>query len=193
MMLDRQMHAQIQPNDGRGGLVEPLIDVFMDPEAFGASALLYLDKPVIVLQSEDSVSAAETFALSMIQLPHVTMVGRSSIGSFSDTLERLTPNNWLFGLSNEYVRAPNGTVYEGIGIPVDVLLDGPFLPLADRKAGVDGWLETAIDTAAATRASGSTTAPTTSPSAAAGIHQVECLLAVGFTIVALAAASGSLL
>eukprot|EP00977_Amphora_coffeiformis_P015147 scaffold4425_cov168-Amphora_coffeaeformis.AAC.9 len=38
----------LQANDGQGGLVEPLIDVFMDPEAFGTDDLLFLDKPDIL-------------------------------------------------------------------------------------------------------------------------------------------------
>eukprot|EP00977_Amphora_coffeiformis_P015148 scaffold4425_cov168-Amphora_coffeaeformis.AAC.10 len=93
------------------------------------------------------------------------------MGAFSDTFERSTPNNWLFGLSNEYVRAPNGSVYEGRGIPVDVLLDGPFLPLADRNAGVDGWLEIAIEMATANAATTALGAPTASPSAATGVYE----------------------
>ena len=144
---ERTLAYTLQPRDGQtqGGLIEPASEVYMETD--GLDITFPSDKPIFLLQSDASVSAAEPFALSMIQLPQVTTVGENTAGALSDTMERNTPNGWTFGLSNEYVKAPNGDVYEGFGIPANVIIPGPVLPLAEREAGVDTWLEIAIEQA----------------------------------------------
>lgn len=79
-----------------------------------------LTMPVYLLTSAVSFSAAETFAWLMTDLPQVTVVGERSGGGFSDILERKLPNGWLVGLSNQRYTRPDGTCYEGVGIPVDI-------------------------------------------------------------------------
>ncbi|MBL1138048.1 MAG: hypothetical protein D8M56_22325 [Chloroflexi bacterium] len=100
---------------------------------------------VIVLTSQFTVSAGETFVLAMDVLPHVTMVGENTAGAYSDVLSRVLPNGWTFGLSNEKYTAPDGEVYEKVGNPPDVLV--PFDP-EDFLAGTDEILSIALELAA---------------------------------------------
>jgi len=58
-------------------------------------------------------------------------------------LERQLPNGWTFGLSNEVYRAADGTIYEGVGIPPDLDLEGQAYPYKDREESVDRVLEQA--------------------------------------------------
>lgn len=100
---------------------------------------------VIVLTSQFTVSAGETFVLAMDVLPHVTMVGENTAGAYSDVLSRVLPNGWTFGLSNERYVAADGEVYEKVGNPPDMLV--PFDP-EDFLAGTDQILSAALELAA---------------------------------------------
>ena len=83
--------------------------------------------PVIVITSGSTVCAGETFTLAMSQLAQTTILGRNTSEAFSDILARSLPNKWLFTLSNEVYAAPNGTVYEMVGIPSDLIPEAdPF-------------------------------------------------------------------
>lgn len=72
--------------------------------------------PTYLLTSERTLSAAETFTLYMMALPHVTRIGDTTAGAFSSTTKYM-PNGWAVDLTNEIVEAANGLVYEGKGIP----------------------------------------------------------------------------
>jgi CubicO group peptidase (beta-lactamase class C family) len=76
--------------------------------------------PIVLLTSEATVSAAEIFTLSMMSLPHVTRMGKSTQGVLSDVLPMQLPNGWMVGISNEVYTACDGNVYEGTGIPVQI-------------------------------------------------------------------------
>ena len=76
-------------------------------------------KPVYLLTSEFTCSAAETFAMMMRTLPNVNQVGQPTQGIFSDGLAKLLPNGWIFSLSNEVYRDPWGISYETRGLPPD--------------------------------------------------------------------------
>jgi hypothetical protein len=116
------------------GFTEPQ-SVYVEPEE-------PFTGPVILLTSDAVASAAETFTLDMKALPHVIQVGEATEGIFSDIQLRTLPNEWTVGLSNEVYRAPDGTLYEGIGIPPDVAV--PFLSQSDRAQGIDSGIETAL-------------------------------------------------
>jgi carboxyl-terminal processing protease len=107
---------------------------------------------VVLIISGSTVSAAETFTIIMKQLPQVTIVGRNTSGATSDILRRQLPNGWGFSISPEvYSDVPDGTVYEMTGVPPHILIaETELLSLADREAGVDSWLELALDTATMT-------------------------------------------
>lgn len=76
-------------------------------------------KPVYLLTSEFTCSAAETFTMMMRTLPNVNQVGQSTQGIFSDGLAKLLPNGWIFSLSNEVYRDAWGISYETHGLPPD--------------------------------------------------------------------------
>lgn len=80
-------------------------------------------KPVYVLTSGESASATEIMILSSLPLDHVTRVGANSEGVFSDVLDKVLPNEWEIGLSNEVYLDTEGNNYEGIGIAPDIRLD----------------------------------------------------------------------
>lgn len=92
----------------------PYQDIVVTPRAGAFTG------PVVLLLSENSISAAETFAIAMHSLPNVTSVGTNSYGSLSDSLVRYLPNGWMFSQSNESYESPDGEQYEGRGVPPDV-------------------------------------------------------------------------
>lgn len=78
--------------------------------------------PVVLLCGNDTLSAAEIFVLAMRANPQVTSMGIPTYGSLSDELFLRMPNGWISSQSNEVYTSIDGSVYEGVGVPVDVLL-----------------------------------------------------------------------
>ena len=87
-------------------------------------------KPVYLLISPQTGSAAETMALASQSLPHFRRIGSNTSGALSTTLEKELPNGWSFALSNEHFMDTSGVLYENKGIPADYELDYP----RDRQA-----------------------------------------------------------
>jgi C-terminal processing protease CtpA/Prc len=77
-------------------------------------------KPIMLLTSRFTQSAGETFALAMNELNHVTLVGDTTAGSFSDNPNFEMYNGWMFSVSVGDYRAADGLSYEGRGIAPDV-------------------------------------------------------------------------
>jgi C-terminal processing protease CtpA/Prc len=75
------------------------------------------------LTSKESASATEIMILASLSLENVTRLGGTSEGVFSDIFDRLLPNGWEFGLSNEVYLDTKGNNYEGKGISPDVDLN----------------------------------------------------------------------
>ena len=100
-----------------------------------------LTQPVILLTSKLTGSGAEIFTMAMRELPQVTVMGEATGGGLSDILGITLANGWLFGLSNQEYRAADGEVYEGRGVPPDVMfeIDG-----GDLSQGADPMLAAAI-------------------------------------------------
>lgn len=90
-------------------------------------------KPVYVLNSEFSVSAAETFSLMLKDLPQVKLVGEASNGALSDALSLQLPNRWSLSLSNEVYRDQQGIGFEVTGVPVDIA--APVFAIQDLMLG----------------------------------------------------------
>ncbi|MEM9666134.1 MAG: S41 family peptidase [Bacteroidota bacterium] len=90
-------------------------------------------KPVYVLTSDITVSAAETFTMHMRALPTVTHVGATTRGALSDILFRPLPNGWVLLLSHEVYLDAEGVLWEGRGVPPE-----ETFPMFD--AGLDGHL-----------------------------------------------------
>jgi hypothetical protein len=77
--------------------------------------------PVVELIGPLTISAGETFTQALMgRTPHVIRIGENTQGVFSDVLGRRLPNGWRFGLPNEVFRTPEGTIFDGAGIPPDI-------------------------------------------------------------------------
>jgi hypothetical protein len=80
---------------------------------------------VAVLIGPKTNSAAETTALALRSSGAATLVGSNAQGALSDALTRILPNGWVLTLSNEEYTAPDGTVFEGVGVPPDIAVAEP--------------------------------------------------------------------
>ncbi|GLQ32301.1 S41 family peptidase [Litoribrevibacter albus] len=121
-----------------GNSMTPLRDVSISPR--GDKQYL---KPVVLLTSATTSSAAEVFTLTMRELPQVTLLGEKTQGSFSDSLDKHTPRGLPFALSNEIYRSVEGVWYEGLGVPVDIEMTA--FELQERQNEEDLMLEAAFE------------------------------------------------
>jgi carboxyl-terminal processing protease len=131
---DRARLAFTKQARHEGGLTPPY-EVRVEPsvrERFDAA------KPVVVLAGPLTASAAEVMVLGLRVLPNVTVLGGRTLGVFSDTLYRRLPNGWEFTVSNEVYRAPDGSLFEGVGIPPRVVSQAARPPQTrDERFGAD--------------------------------------------------------
>lgn len=91
-------------------------------------------RPVLLLTSEVTASAAEVFVLAIRSLPHVTHVGERTRGGISSLLPKPFPGGFLVTISYERVRDANGREFEGVGIPPDVPIT--LFPDSDLHGGL---------------------------------------------------------
>lgn len=101
-----------------------------------------IDKPVILLTSRKTASAADVCAMLFKDIPNVTVIGETTYGIFSDILQKSLPNGWLFALSNEKYSSADWKYYEQIGISPDMSISLDTIALALNH---DNILERAID------------------------------------------------
>ncbi|MGY4395496.1 dipeptidyl aminopeptidase/acylaminoacyl peptidase [Sphingomonas sp. UYAg733] len=99
-------------------------------------------RPVIVLISAMNWSSGENLAMMIKDFPNVVLVGDRTAGVHSDTLVKFLPNGWRMTLSNEVFGAPDGTMYETIGVPPDILV--PIELDEIRRSGIDPAMEKAL-------------------------------------------------
>jgi carboxyl-terminal processing protease len=95
-------------------------------------AKYHFTKPVYLLTTDISRSAAESFAMQMKALPNVTLVGTNTLGVISDMLGK-TIGDFYLTLSNEKYLTPKGNMYEVKGVDVDIKL--PVFPKANMFNG----------------------------------------------------------
>ena len=79
-------------------------------------------KPVYLLTTDISRSAAESFALQMKTLPNVTAVGTNTLGILSSMLNK-SIGEFMLTISNEKYVTPDGKTYEVSGVDPDIRLD----------------------------------------------------------------------
>jgi len=99
----------------------------------GPSKNPYL-KPVYVLTSPYTVSAAETTIIATMNFPNFERIGSNTNGALSDVLVKQLPNGWEYYLSNEVYESMDGQVYEVTGIPPNHPIDYPRAEDAFFKA-----------------------------------------------------------
>ena len=122
--------------DGLG----PVQEQFIEPTEAGS-----FTKPVYLLTAQRTASAGEVLALCLSALPHVTRVGQPTLGIFSDDLAKHLPNGWVTSISNEVYAGPDGTVYEGSGVPPQVTV--PVFRQYDLRGALKLAVEKAMDLA----------------------------------------------
>lgn len=100
-------------------------------------------KPVYLLTSGETASAAEIFTLSMRTLPYVTLVGETTEGVLSDVLESTLPNDWTLGLANEVYTTADDEVFESVGIvpTVTALFLDPDFEANQQDAALEAALQ----------------------------------------------------
>ncbi|MEM1183253.1 MAG: S41 family peptidase [Acidobacteriota bacterium] len=89
----------------------PSSDIFISPRGQAEG------RPVFLLTSEITASAAESFVLMMRAFPHVTHVGGRTRGGISSLLPKPFPNGFMVTFSYQRVLGADGVLYEGAGIP----------------------------------------------------------------------------
>ena len=118
-------------------------DVFATPTVFSVHTdeVPYLNRPVIVLTSDATLSAADIFAIMVKELDCVTLIGETTYGILSDNYSKYLPNGWDFGISPERYLDNNGTNYEQQGIPPDIEVIGSMAAFNNNE---DNILDVAI-------------------------------------------------
>lgn len=95
------------------------------PEAFAQIVDIppqaaHFDGNVVILTSPITASAAEAFALAMVEVADASVVGTPSFGEFSDAIDWVLPNGTELTLSMENYTDLEGANYEAVGVPVEV-------------------------------------------------------------------------
>lgn len=92
----------------------------LQPYYYEVASRPALAKPVVLLTSGASISAADHFAMGLKGLDFVTIVGENTGGLFSSMLGARLPNGWEFSLSNERYFSRDSICYEAVGVPPDI-------------------------------------------------------------------------
>lgn len=94
-----------------------------------------------VLTDRYTISAAERAVLAFRTLPNATLVGDTTNGATSTMIARELPNGWYYTMATQEVRAGDGQIFEGKGIPPAIRIQNTP---ADLAAGRDIVLEKAL-------------------------------------------------
>lgn len=79
-------------------------------------------KPIVILTSNFTASASEVFTMALKDQPHVTVVGTSTNGSFSNMYTGKLANGWKVVMSCRRTYSADMVIYEGKGIAPDVYI-----------------------------------------------------------------------
>mgnify|MGYP003579695879 FL=1 len=91
-------------------------------------------RPVLLVTSEVTASAAEAFVLMMRAFPHVTHLGERTRGDLSSLLPKPFPNGFRVTLAYQRVLDDEGVSYEGVGIPPERMIE--LFPDTNLTAGL---------------------------------------------------------
>ena len=101
----------------------------------------WFTKPIVILTSDYTASAAEVFVLLMKELPRVTVIGGNTEGIFSDLHPFKLPNGWKGTLSHQQYFSQSKENFEAIGIAPDIQVSNKR---TDIEQQVDPVLKAAI-------------------------------------------------
>ena len=99
-------------------------------------------KPVIVLTSASTYSAAEVFVILFDSIHRGTLVGETTGGSTGQPLTFKLPGGGAGKISTMEDSYPDGRVFEGVGVPPQVKVSPT---VSDIRQGRDAALERAIE------------------------------------------------
>lgn len=99
-------------------------------------------KPVVVLTSRQTSSAAEDYIMYIQVLPNVTIVGDTTGGGTGSPVFRELPNGWTYRLSTSYAETADNKLVDSKGIVPDITIQ---TSVADSIAGVDRMIEKALE------------------------------------------------
>jgi len=102
----------------------------------------YYSKPVIVLTSAITFSAAENFVVLFDAMHRGTLVGETTGGSTGDAVKFKLPGGGSARIEMADVEYPDGRVFEGVGVPPQVKVSPT---ISDIRQGKDAALERAIE------------------------------------------------
>jgi len=122
----------------------PAHDDFTQPESWytDTQGSFQYTKPVELLTTRWTASAAETFTWAMNTQAHITQIGDTTSGGFSDVISRELPNGWLYFVSIGDFRNAEGKTAEGNGIAPAIISTNTK---EDIDKGKDKVLELAIE------------------------------------------------
>lgn len=135
-IIDQELFAFTKQAKHQSGKTTP-IKVIVKPQEKNT----YI-KPIVLLTSTATSSAAEILALAMLARPDSVLIGESTGGGLSDALTKILPHGLVFTLSNEYYYAPNGDLFEGVGVPVEI--EAAFMTKSQRELGFDEGVNLAL-------------------------------------------------
>jgi len=98
--------------------------------------------PIVLLTCDSVFSGGEVFALTLKELPYVTVIGDHTNGIFSYQLEKKLPNGWRYCLSYQVYFSADMVCYEGTGVPADIEL---LNKKSDILHGVDPLIVRALE------------------------------------------------
>jgi carboxyl-terminal processing protease len=98
--------------------------------------------PIVLLTCDSVFSGGEIFALTLKELPYVTIIGEHTNGIFSYQLEKKLPNGWRYCLSYQVYFSADMVCYEGRGVPPDIEL---LNKKSDIERGVDPLIVRALE------------------------------------------------
>lgn len=90
-------------------------------------------RPVLLVTSEITASAAEVFVVMMRAYPHVVQAGGATRGMLSSLLPKPFPNGFMATMAYQRVLDSAGAAYEGRGLPPEREVD--LFPVADLWTG----------------------------------------------------------
>jgi len=103
----------------------------------------FFDNPIVLLTGEMNSGASEVFVCEMAELPHVTLVGGTTLGATDwPAAYWELPENWHVACPSRTILRPDSSVIEGFGITPDIVVEATE---ADFENGVDPILVSAFE------------------------------------------------
>lgn len=96
-------------------------------------------KPILILTSDFTASAAEIFVLAMKELPYVRTIGEFTNGAMSHMKPIKLSNGWEVTISNQIAYSADMVNFEGTGIRPDIFIENDF------ESNTDTVLDRAIE------------------------------------------------